>query len=316
MSDTELSILMDQNTGIKKHCIVVEEVGPIDVFVEGDLEKLRVSSNIFLSLHDVGSSYKRWVEFNKSEDMTDMKHRALFLHVSLPGQTPGVEDLTNFPSLDTLGLGLVNILDNLRISRVLLLGEGAGANIALRFMLHHPARVHGAVLVNCSGSAGQLDRWTWAVGHIGRKARDFDVELNLRNVEKYDEANRGRTELLSKLSDKVTSDVLVVTGNKKRQIKDGEAILERIQAGLCSIIKVEDTTDPLQEVEDKVADAVVLFAQGLGLVPNARRKISRCTSTSEDGLVLSMVCNPRKMSMEQADMPNFRRFSLSDSHNI
>ena len=67
-----------------------------------------------------------------------------------------------------LGLGLVTVLDHLRITRVVGLGDGAGANIiarylckggrifikiSFRFGMCHPARVHGLVLINITASA-------------------------------------------------------------------------------------------------------------------------------------------------------------------
>ena len=40
----------------------------------------------------------------------------MFVHVSPPGQEPGATDLaTSFPSLAQLGLGLVTVLDQLRV---------------------------------------------------------------------------------------------------------------------------------------------------------------------------------------------------------
>ena len=61
--------------------------------------------------------------------------RALFLHISIPGQAPGAEDLESdfsFPTMDAIGLNLVTVLDHLRIKQVVGLGDGAGANIMLR----------------------------------------------------------------------------------------------------------------------------------------------------------------------------------------
>ena len=98
--------------------------------------------------------------------------RALFVHVSLPGQEPGAEDLHQdftFPKMQELGLNLVTVLDHLRITRVVGLGDGAGANIIsrssqqaqwdylsllyYRFGMCHPGRVHGIVLINNTASA-------------------------------------------------------------------------------------------------------------------------------------------------------------------
>ena len=50
----------------------------------------------------------------------------------------------------------------------------------------------------------------------------------------------------------------------------------QIKTGLCSIIKLEpDVDNILEETPEKAADAIILFCQGLGLVPTVQRKVSR-----------------------------------------
>ena len=78
--------------------------------------------------------------------------------------------------MQDLALNLVTVLDQLRVSRVLALGDGAGGNIVLRcgislsswliiihhyqhkllirFGMCHAARVHGVILLNTQASAG------------------------------------------------------------------------------------------------------------------------------------------------------------------
>ena len=58
---------------------------------------------VFLTVHGVGSSFNTWVEFSGDESMEDIRKRAMFLHVSLPGQHPGAEDLHSdyvFPGME------------------------------------------------------------------------------------------------------------------------------------------------------------------------------------------------------------------------
>jgi len=321
MSHEEMSLLSDDlSHTLSKHVIIIEKVGPVEVYVEGDLDKYRNSNNIFLTIHNIGSTYKHWLEFNQTFDMTQIRRRSLFLHISLSDQANHTcSDLPKFPSLDSLGLGLVTVLDTLRIHRVMILGDGAGANIGLRFALYHPTRVHGAVLVNCSGAGGQKDRWTWAVGQVVNRRRSREEQINSESLARYEEANRGRGEILSQLH-KLECEVLVVTGNKVKQMEEGEAIHEGIRSGLSSIIKVETTGDPVREAKDKLADAVVLFAQGQGMVPTVRRKNSRsmsCNSTgSEMDESADSFVKPRKVSMEMADLPNTRKYSFQDSHEV
>ena len=135
---------------LRKFVVDVEECGHLDVYVQGDLESGKNSNSILLTLAGVGQSYKEWVQFMSHEDMMDTAARSLVLHVCLPGQDEEAEDLPGkFPDLASLGLNLVTVLDHLRISRVVLLGAGAGANIAARFAMNHPGRVQGMLLVDC-----------------------------------------------------------------------------------------------------------------------------------------------------------------------
>jgi hypothetical protein len=74
--------------------------------------------------------------FEISNNSFIFEHRAVFIHVAIPGQEPGPSDLANefkFPKMKELGLNLVSILDNLMVSGVVGLGNGARANIITRY---------------------------------------------------------------------------------------------------------------------------------------------------------------------------------------
>ena len=115
--------------------------------MQGDLKRHRDSANIFLTVHDVGSSYLRWAQFTQHEDLAAVRDRCRFLHVSLPSSP---DPAGHVPSTQDFGLGLVTVLDQLQVQRVLGLGDGVGAAILSRFAVCHPARIHGLVLVNIS----------------------------------------------------------------------------------------------------------------------------------------------------------------------
>jgi len=77
-----------------------------------------------------------------------------------------------------------------------------------------------------------------------------------------------------------------MTGLKSKYVEDTEAIHQQIQPGLCSMIKVEDVVEPLNEASERVAEALILFCQGLGLMASVVRKFSRQQSlSSQDSLV-------------------------------
>ena len=65
-----------------------------------------------------------------------------------------------------MGEDLVNVLDNLRVKTVIGLGDGAGANILLRFEMMHHTRCMGSLLINATANAaGIKDKFT--VGKCG-----------------------------------------------------------------------------------------------------------------------------------------------------
>lgn len=61
-----------------------------------------------------------------------------------------------YPTLDVVGEDLVTVLDFLHVKYVVLLGDGAGANVLARFGLKHSSRVLGMILINCTGSSASV----------------------------------------------------------------------------------------------------------------------------------------------------------------
>merc|ERR1712080_419739 len=123
----------DMETALRKHVIEIEGCGSVSVYVQGDEEKLK-DGVVYLTVHDVGSSYQSWVNYTSHHSMETVQKRAVFLHLSLPGQSSSSSDLPKesaFPSMSALGL--VTVLDQLRVPMVIGLGDGAGANIISRF---------------------------------------------------------------------------------------------------------------------------------------------------------------------------------------
>lgn len=67
--------------------------------------------------------------------MADVKAKAIFLHICIPGQEDHAADfLGEFPILAQLGEDLVVAMDQLDIRTCIAFGEGAGANIVCRFV--------------------------------------------------------------------------------------------------------------------------------------------------------------------------------------
>merc|ERR1712106_857824 len=121
---------------LKHHIVTVEKCGPVSCYVQGDLERQR-DGVVFLTVHDLGCTFLNLFNFVMQPVMEDIRKRALFIHVVIPGQEPGAADLPQdfkFPKMKVfspcmvryiiqciskdIGLNLVTILDNLRVPRV------------------------------------------------------------------------------------------------------------------------------------------------------------------------------------------------------
>ena len=204
--------------------------------------------------------------------MKEVMERVVVLHVSLPGQHPAAEDLESvFPSLDMISLEMVTVLDTLGVKdrAVIAMGEGAGADIATRFAMYYPSRVWGVLLINRigKGSVSGLDK----------------CALNLKNVKRYEESYKKKGDWMIKSS----VETLILVGAKTKAgarnsaVKKSEEIMKKMKKGLCSIIRMSDVEDVLQEAPEKSFHAIILFCQGLGLLPTIQRKSSQNSSKGE-----------------------------------
>jgi len=290
---------------LQHHIIALENCGPVSVFLQGDEKKLKDGA-VFITVHDVGATYQNWVNFLKDESMVDIRSRSVFLHVAIPGQEPGAQDLPkdfSFPTMQQIGIGLVTILDQLRVKSVVGLGNGAGANIITRFAMMHPTRVHGIVTVNNTATES-LGRFTDRLkARLSALKPDQKEGLNERNAASFAEAYKRRKEFMSELNDRIKCDVLLITGMKSKYVGDTEAIHREMRPGLCSIIKVEEVSEPLIEAMGKVAEAVLLFCQGLGLLPTIQRRMSRQDSRG----MAAKKENRKSSTMMELDVPQPRR---------
>ena len=62
-------------SGVGHHIVDLESCGPVDVYVQGDLENGKNGDSVFLTIHGIGSSHKSWVQFMNHEDMVETRDR-------------------------------------------------------------------------------------------------------------------------------------------------------------------------------------------------------------------------------------------------
>ena len=130
-------------------------------------------------------------------------------------------------------MSLVTILDQLRIPRVVLVAEAAGANIAVRFAANHPKRASGPVDTNIKHAAASFP------AKLKKMKKFLNTDMNPKNVAKFEASYKTRDEILTLFSSSLTKDILIVSGaDNSACSKAADEILAVMPAGLCSILKV------------------------------------------------------------------------------
>jgi pimeloyl-ACP methyl ester carboxylesterase len=278
--------------------------------------------------------------------------RAAFVHVVVPGQetrAPDLEPDFEFPTMEELSLSLLSVVDELRISQVIGLGSGAGANILCRFALKNPSRLHGLIGFHPTASSptmvkkvkdwftnlhfeetdshsDQTDKYLvyHKFGHYVNVDDDtvtaieefknrLHRDINPKNLTLYVLSYMRRNEILDQIRDYLKVDSLLIVGGRSSLLKESEKMFKEAKVNAASMLKIEGIGDVLNEAQDKAADAILLFCQGLSLLPTVERQGSRTVSTSqgeEDGEEPRCKSPVRRLSMQELDIPNIRRLSL------
>jgi len=334
----------------RKYIVNTEKSGDLTVTVQGDLSQ-QDKRAVFITVHDLGCNHNSFQEFVNSPCMTEIKERSCFIHVDVPGHADNSEPLADsfpFPSLQMMGEDLVTVLDFLHVKYVIGLGEGAGANVLARFGLAHPPRVLGLILINATGSAQTVLQAfrnkfiSWKTDEVAQSAESFLMyhkfghqlvgdnpekekivteyqkrlhsSLNSKNVGLYVKAFMNRKDLSLK-GCKV--DVILITGMLSPYASMVEKLHKDVEKEKVTMLKIERAGDVLADAPAKVAQSILLFCKGQGLLtsvvmPGVDRGRAFSTSSgsgSFDGSNGSRKLS-RGISMEDYDKPNIRRLSI------
>lgn len=331
------------------HVVPTEKSGALNVYVQGDLEEAHRDKDnkcVFLTVHDIGSNHSSWERLIDDESFEEIKKRAIFVHIDVPGQGDDEEELPNdfhFPTMQNLGEDLVTVLDQLRIKYCVGLGDGAGANIIVRFGMMHVSRCLGVILLNPTTNKVTMmdnlkDRFAkWKINHInptgehmiafrkyGHKLEDADDKekaleqftkkhirkstINKKNLKMYIDAYMNRVDISGKLAAELRCDALLVVGTKSSQCAAAEYMHSHMDKTRTSLLKVDAVGNVVEEASAKLANSILLFCKGLGWLTSVNLPgVERRCSTDSEG-------NPRRqrtLSMEEYDKPNIRRLSIT-----
>ncbi|KAF8354037.1 hypothetical protein PRIPAC_95660 [Pristionchus pacificus] len=280
----------------------------LHVYVQGNLEEIH-SKTVILTVHDVGTNHKSFIRFTQHPSMTDVKNKAVFLHVCVPGQEDGAaEYIGDFPTLAEIGEDLACVLDKFEVKSCMAFGEGAGANIICRFAMTYPNRVLGIILVHCtSTTAGLIEyckdklinirlesgvmsdgAWEFLAAHKFGSNEKHDKQeyidnlkkmLNPKNLSKYLFAFSKRTDLSA------PNLHTVYTTHKSMNKKK------------TTLLIVDNVTDVMAEAPDNLARSLILLCKGCGVlsgvsIPGMERQRTLSSSMEEAD-------RPRRLSVTQ-----------------
>ena len=105
--------------------------------------------------------------------------------------------------------------------------------------------------------------------------------LNFLNVTQFGESTRHQGEG-SGLGQAVEA-LLVAGGRNQRAVRESEVLQQQLPPTRVSLVRLEGVADVLEEAPARLAESFILFSQGLGLIPTARRRSSRIVITGPDG---------------------------------
>jgi len=321
-----------------KHELEAVNCKKLTVYVQGDLTKMD-QRPVFLTVHDLGCNHTAWVQFLEHPVMKETRDRSIFVHVVVPGQDDNDADVPtdrSFPSMQQISEDLPSVLDKLGVKLCIGLGEGAGANILARFGMASPDRCMGLILIHCTAStAGVMEHFkdkfiSWKLtSGVPSSAEQYLIihkfgnqletaenkerlikeyqerlhsKINPRNLRKYVEAFLKRSDFSSKLESKLQVETLLVTGAKASHVNAVHNMHQACNKTKASLLKIDDVGDVLTETPDKLAQSLLLFCKGLGVLTSVPLTgVDRRRTFSGQGKDGRPLIRQRTMSMEEYD---------------
>jgi len=322
------------------YLIRAEGVGEINVFVEGLLDGKRTNVVTVHDLGCSHKTMKSFVDSEHMASLRQRCTFIHIDVPGQEDEAPDLPANFKFPTMKALGRAIKVILEELKVKSVVGLGEGAGANILARFALEYPEFCLGICLIHCtSTTAGFMEVMkdkvlTWKLDHIGMDpsvenylvlhrfgashlevaknaselddvVKDFCSKLyskrNPKNLKLFVEAFKARTELTARELNLMKTNVLLVTGKEASFNHTVHTMYSKLDnKNKATLLEISAVANPLSEAQEKLAEGLQYFVQGLGLISSIpMRKISG-----------QEYQRARRQSMEEMDRPRKNSTSL------
>jgi len=257
-----------------------------------------------VTLHDIGlNGFSNFNSFWSHGASSGVVSKFCVLNLTLPGQETGATSLPHhysYPGMEDMVTMVEVVLDQLRVTHCVLMGVGMGGYIALNIAVKTPKLVDGLITINttCS-SAGWMEWASHKVNisalrransvpesvvdfliwhHLGNSAKDresknfgvislyrsyFSTETNPSNLSLLLHSYANRKELsLSRASIKMP--VLNIVGESSPHVDATINMNMKVDPAKSTWMKINNAGMVLEEQPEKVAEAMILFLQGLG----------------------------------------------------
>ncbi|KAI1303203.1 Uncharacterized protein HDE_02292 [Halotydeus destructor] len=281
-----------------KYEIKTEKCGKLQVYVQGTIQSISLTTPVFLTVHDIGTNHREFHKLVEHPCMAKLKARSVWIHVEIPGQEFDAADLPDnytFPSIQDFAEDIVLVLNFFNIKYCVAMGEGAGANIVTRFAIAHPDRALGCVLMHCTCSVAGVMQYfndkivSWKLSTLGMNStaeqylvlhkfgtidekdrfvqkfvKRLHTKMNAKNLRLYVESYLNRTDLTTELK-KLKLDTMLVTGSRSSHVASVEECQVNMDPKITTTIRIDDCSDIFTETPDTFAYNLLLFCQGLGL---------------------------------------------------
>eukprot|EP01099_Mayorella_cantabrigiensis_P007451 TRINITY_DN6618_c0_g1_i1.p1 TRINITY_DN6618_c0_g1~~TRINITY_DN6618_c0_g1_i1.p1 ORF type:complete len:312 (-),score=48.79 TRINITY_DN6618_c0_g1_i1:12-947(-) len=123
--------------------------GPIQVTVQGSLDR-----PVILTYPDFALNHRNCFEgFFQCPQTAFLRQNFCIVHVDGPYQeesAPLCENPNNYPSLTQMGQQIQQIIDHLRIPKIICFAVGIGGHVLCNFAIENPGRVEALILISTS----------------------------------------------------------------------------------------------------------------------------------------------------------------------